>query len=76
MAPDAATRTSSWLTHDRRVLLMALGAGLPGALVSLLLLWTGDYSDRLRWTLALFVIVIGITLIQFRTSGRRVNYGA
>jgi two-component system, NtrC family, nitrogen regulation sensor histidine kinase NtrY len=44
-----------WLTYDRRVLLMALLVGLPGALVSVLLLWTGDYSPKLRWTLTLFV---------------------
>ena len=47
-----------WLTHDRRVLLMALGAGLPGTLVSLLLLWTGDFSGKLRWTLTFLVVAI------------------
>ena len=53
-----------WLTHDRRVLLMALGAGLPGTLVSLLLLWTGDFSGKLRWTLTLLVVAIwwGVSL--------------
>jgi nitrogen fixation/metabolism regulation signal transduction histidine kinase len=53
-----------WLTHDRRVLLMALGAGLPGTLVSLLLLWTGDFSSRLRWTLSLLVVAVwwGVSL--------------
>jgi two-component system, NtrC family, nitrogen regulation sensor histidine kinase NtrY len=40
------------LTHDRRVVLLALLAGLPGVAVSLLLLWLGDYPARLRWTLA------------------------
>jgi nitrogen fixation/metabolism regulation signal transduction histidine kinase len=58
MGLDDPTRTTGWLTYDRRVLVMALGAGVPGVLVSLLLLWTGDYSDRLRWTLTLFVVAI------------------
>ena len=39
----------NWLTHDRRVVMMALGAGLPGIVVSLVLLWSGDFV-RLRWT--------------------------
>jgi len=47
-----------WLTHDRRVLLMALGAGLPALVVALALLWTGDFSARLRWTLTLVVTAL------------------
>src|SRR5690606_41758505 len=35
-----------------------------------------DLGSAAAQSLVLFVIVIGITLIQFRTSGRRVNYGA
>jgi len=51
-------RLDHWLTHDRRVLMMSLAAGLPGVLVSLALLWAGDYSGRLRWTLTLLVVVL------------------
>ncbi len=43
-------------THERRVLLLAFLAGLPGSLVALLLLWTGDYSTKLQWTLTLLVL--------------------
>lgn len=42
-------------THERRVLLLAFLAGLPGSLAALLLLWTGDYSSKLQWTLTLLV---------------------
>jgi nitrogen fixation/metabolism regulation signal transduction histidine kinase len=45
-----------WLTHDRRVLVMALSAGLPGTLVALALLWTGGYSQKVAWTLSLVVV--------------------
>jgi two-component system nitrogen regulation sensor histidine kinase NtrY len=38
--------------------MMALGAGLPGILVSLVLLWSGDFSSRLRWTLTLLVLAL------------------
>lgn len=44
-------------THERRVLLLSLLIGLPGSLVGLVLLWTGDYSLRLQWTLTVFILV-------------------
>ena len=52
---EVGARWRRWLTYDRRVLLMALLAGLPGTLVAILLLWFGDYSPKLRWTLTLLV---------------------
>lgn len=39
------------LTHERRVLLMALAAGAPAVLVSLVLLIVGDYTPKVFWTL-------------------------
>jgi signal transduction histidine kinase len=41
------------LTHDRRVLLLALLAGLPSTALLALVLWQGDYAPRTRWTLML-----------------------
>lgn len=43
-------------TIDQQVLLLTLGAALPGAVVALALLWTGDYTDKVRWTLTAFII--------------------
>ena len=48
------------LRFDQRILLLALAAGLPAALVSLILLWTGDYTSRVQWTLT--VAIVGIWL--------------
>src|SRR5439155_196564 len=45
-------------THDRRILFMACAAGLPGVLVSLIVLWGGDYSAKVQWTLS--VLVVGV----------------
>jgi two-component system, NtrC family, nitrogen regulation sensor histidine kinase NtrY len=42
--------------HERRVLQLALLAGLPGVVVSLALLWVGAYSAKVQWTLGLLVI--------------------
>jgi len=49
---------------ERRILLLSLLAGTPGGAVALALLWTGDYSDRLRWTLTVLVVAawLGVTL--------------
>jgi nitrogen fixation/metabolism regulation signal transduction histidine kinase len=44
------------LSHERRVLLLALLAGLPGALATMALLFAGDYSAKVQWTLGLVVI--------------------
>jgi hypothetical protein len=49
---DSDPRTGSGAHHDRRVLLLALLAGLPGVLLSLWFLWHFDHSARLRWTVA------------------------
>jgi two-component system, NtrC family, nitrogen regulation sensor histidine kinase NtrY len=42
--------------HERRVLQLALLAGLPGIVVSLALLWRDDHSAKVQWTLGLFVV--------------------
>jgi two-component system, NtrC family, nitrogen regulation sensor histidine kinase NtrY len=55
-------------SHERTILWMVLLAGLPGALVSAVLLWIGGYSARLQWTLVLF---IGLVWIGFAFAVRR-----
>jgi PAS domain S-box-containing protein len=45
----------SRLRYDQRVLLLGLLAALPGALVSLIVLWTGDYSPKVQWTLTVVI---------------------
>lgn len=42
---------------ERKVLWLALLAGLPGALASALLLWMGGYSPRVAWTVGAAVAV-------------------
>ncbi len=48
----------SRLTHERRVFLLALLVGLPGSVIALILLWTGDFAPRLQWTLTLVVVSV------------------
>jgi nitrogen fixation/metabolism regulation signal transduction histidine kinase len=44
------------LTHDGRVLLMALVAGLPAVVTCLILLFTGNFSAREQWTVAVVIV--------------------
>jgi len=42
--------------HDRGVVLGALLSGLPAVTVSLALLWTGDYSPKVFWTVTVLIL--------------------
>jgi nitrogen fixation/metabolism regulation signal transduction histidine kinase len=44
------------LSHDRRILLMAFASALPGALISLIFLWRGDYTPKVQWTLTVVIV--------------------
>jgi hypothetical protein len=46
------------LFHERRVLLLALIAGLPGSVIALILLWTEPYSTRNSVTLTILIVVV------------------
>jgi len=45
------------ILYERRILLLALAAGLGGTLAALILLWTGAFSANLRWTLSIVLVV-------------------
>ena len=44
------------LRLDQQILLLALGAGLPGAVTALWILWTGDYTPKVQWTLTVLIL--------------------
>jgi nitrogen fixation/metabolism regulation signal transduction histidine kinase len=52
------------LTHDRRIVLLALGAALPAVVTALGILWTGDYTSKVRWTLTAVVVVAWLAFTQ------------
>ena len=45
------------LTHESRVFALAILAGAAGSGTALGLLWFGEYDDKVRWTLTLFVLL-------------------
>ena len=48
------------LSHDQRLVLLALGAVAPSAILAMVLLWTGDHHPRTQWTLTVTVAVLAI----------------
>ena len=46
------------LRYDRRILLLTVAAAFPGILVSLLLLWAGDYSTQTIVTAGLLLLIL------------------
>jgi two-component system, NtrC family, nitrogen regulation sensor histidine kinase NtrY len=45
------------LLYERRILLLALAAGLGGTAVALILLWTGSFTSKLQWTLTVAMVI-------------------
>lgn len=44
------------LSFERRIFLLAAGAGLPAIVCALILLWLGEFSNSTRWTLAIALV--------------------
>jgi len=60
------------LSHERRVLLMALAAGAPAVLVSLTLLWSRSYTPKVLWTLTTLIVSFWLGF-AFAAQGRVVR---
>ena len=60
MAPglpsQLASESQRRLSHDLGVFLLALGAGFPAVAVSMILIWGGDYTPKVQWTLSLVIL--------------------
>ncbi|MBI3405516.1 MAG: PAS domain-containing sensor histidine kinase [Acidobacteria bacterium] len=48
-------KTKHKMAHEQRLFWIAILAGLPGAIVSLFILWTGDYTPKVQWTLTVLI---------------------
>ena len=57
--------------HEQRMMLLALGAGLPGLVLGLILLWKGELPASLQILLTLAVVVVwvaGATAVKERVA--------
>ena len=48
------------MNYERRIQLLALAAGLPGSLVAIILLWTGNFSSGAAWTLTFLIVALWV----------------
>jgi nitrogen fixation/metabolism regulation signal transduction histidine kinase len=51
------------ITHEGRLTLLTLAAGAPAAIVALLLLWLGDHTPKVQWTLTLLIVGFGLGFV-------------
>jgi two-component system nitrogen regulation sensor histidine kinase NtrY len=64
---DRRGKRGSGVSYDLLILGLALLAGLPGSSIALILLWIGDFSAQLQWTLT---TIIGIGWVGFAVTLR------
>jgi len=55
------------LRLDQQIFTLALGAGLPGAVTALYILWTEPYTPKVQWTLS---VIIVLTLLGLASAVR------
>ena len=51
------------ISHERRVYLLALLAGLPGSATALYLLWFGDFTPKVQWTATVAIVSVWLGLV-------------
>jgi two-component system nitrogen regulation sensor histidine kinase NtrY len=44
------------LSYETRLTLMSLAAGFPAVLIALIILWAGDYTTKVQWTLTVVIV--------------------
>ena len=52
------------MRHEQRIQWLAFLAGLPGSSIAMIMLWSGDYSPKVQWTLSVLILAVwlGATL--------------
>jgi two-component system, NtrC family, nitrogen regulation sensor histidine kinase NtrY len=56
----SAGRRTKRIGHEARIAFTALLSGLPAVLASFILLWLGNYSSKIIWTLMLFILIFWV----------------
>jgi PAS domain S-box-containing protein len=51
-----AIRSRGRVRFDQRILFLAFAAGFPAAIVALILLWSGDHTPKVQWTLTALIV--------------------
>src|SRR5437764_13266394 len=48
------------ISHEGRVVLLAVLGGLPAIAAALWLVWTGDFTSRMQWTVTVVIVIAWI----------------
>src|SRR5206468_2355380 len=51
------------LSHEGKLTWLTFGAAVPAVVVALALLWSGNYSAKLQWTLTILIIACFLSFI-------------
>ncbi len=52
------------LPYERVIQLLALFGGLPGVVTCLALLWSGDFTPKVQWTLSVWVVGVWLACVS------------
>src|SRR3984893_7663437 len=52
------------LSHENRLTWITLGAVVPPAIIALSIIWFGDYTAKVQWTLTLLIVGFGFGFIM------------
>ena len=51
------------ITHEGRLTWLTVAAATPAVIVALILLWFGDHTPKVQWTLTLLIAVVGLGFV-------------
>jgi two-component system, NtrC family, nitrogen regulation sensor histidine kinase NtrY len=54
--PSPQLAISKQIPYSRRIWVLAFLTGLPAGIVALTLLWTGDFTSKVQWTLTVLIV--------------------
>ena len=54
--PSPQLAISKQLPYSSRIWVLAFLTGLPAGIVALTLLWTGDFTSKVQWTLTVLIV--------------------
>ena len=46
------------MRHEQRILWYAFLAGVPGSSIAMIILWSGDYTPKVQWTLSVVILAV------------------
>src|SRR5206468_6840518 len=61
---NRAPKSRYRLSHEGKLTWLTFGAAVPAVVVALALLWSGNYSAKLQWTLTILIVACFLGFIS------------